>query len=1008
MDVSPATWTALSKLLDEALDLDPAARAAWADRLGTTQPEIAALLRKLLAAQASDDNLLEHLPRVEAPAVGLGPASSFSAGSNVGPYRLIREIGSGGTADVWLAERADGAFAREIALKLPRLTRLRRDLAARFAHERDILARLEHPHIARFYDAGVTEDGLPWLAMEYVDGQPINRWCDERRLGVFARVRLFAQVLDAVQFAHASLVIHRDLKPSNLLVTGDAQVRLLDFGIAKMLADGAFALETQLTQFAGRALTPDYASPEQIKGEPLTTATDVYSLGVVLYELLAGRRPYQLQLQSAAQLEQAIVTVDPPWPSSAVSTEGAQARGTTEKRLARALKGDLDTIVLKALTKESARRYATIAEFADDLRRHLAGQTVHAQPASWGYRTRKFVKRNRVAVGAATAISVALIAGTVVSLWQAQLAEEQAQRAEQQAKRAEDVKQFVLSFFGSGEIEQGATRQTTAVDLLKQARERLDAAPITDMATRVELLTTIGTGLYGLGEMEHSASALAQATSLASANLSDRDPITGKAQQLYGYTLYQRGEMQLAAQQFDAAEAHSRRIGDMVTLAGALRGKSLLHDAKGQFDIALDLASEAVRAAERQRPPVDKVTVIEAYLFSADLRTANLQKGALEPARRAYLLARELYGDRPTGLLLLTRSGYAAALANEGDPEAALAEMKAVLQQQTETFGADNFQVVPTLERLGTLEGRLGDPASAIAAYGKARRINLAQAADKTTISIAYETINLAALLATAHRYDQALAEYQKAEADFTALQGPDSEPVRWARSGTASMLVRLGRLDEADAIFSALIGQPFHEPDQEGKFKVRLGRLRSAQGRHDEALALLRAVPDYFGEITDERTRALALAVLGDALVAAGRAEESLTVSAEAQTILLKEQRNGSPDLADIAVTMARAELELGRADQAVPLTEAALAFWSRFDPKCRDTGLSHLWQARALAAIGDGANAARSLGQASDILGTVGLRSDRALLKEAQREVRKTQLASGPEQTVPQLNER
>ena len=495
MDVSAATWNTLSKLLDEALDLDPAARATWIEGLGATQPELAPVLRKLLAAHASSEttDLLQRLPAFAAEAVSPIHASGLAIGSRVGPYRLKREIASGGMADVWLAERADGAFEREVALKLPHLSRLRRDLAARFARERDILARLEHPHIARFYDAGVTTDGLPYLAIEYVDGQPIIQWCDERKLDIAARLRLFAQVLEAVQFAHANLVIHRDLKPSNILVTEGGQVRLLDFGIAKLLSDEEMAHETRLTQFAGRVLTPDYASPEQVKGESLTIATDVYSLGVVLYELLAGQLPYQLKLQSVAQLEQAIVAADPLRPSSAVSAESAQARNASEKRLTRALRGDLDTVVLKALAKEPAQRYATIAEFADDLRRHLAGQIVHARPASWGYRASKFIVRNRLAVGAAAAISVALIAATVVSLWQAQRAEEQALRAKRQAMRAEEVKQFVVSIFRDAGVEWRRSRTMTAIDVLKQARERLDAAPITDDAVRVELLTTIGT-----------------------------------------------------------------------------------------------------------------------------------------------------------------------------------------------------------------------------------------------------------------------------------------------------------------------------------------------------------------------------------------------------------------------------------------------------------------------------------------------------------------------------------
>ena len=257
-------------------------------------------------------------------------------------------------------------------------------------------------------------------------------------------------------------------------------------------------------------------------------------------------------------------------------------------------------------------------------------------------------------------------------------------------------------------------------------------------------------------------------------------------------------------------------------------------------------------------------------------------------------------------------------------------------------------------------------------------------------LNIAYARLNLGSMLATAHRYDEALDEFQKADADFTAVQGADSEPARGARSGAGSTLAKLGRLDEADAIFSALLGQPFSEPHQEGKFKGRLGLLRSAQGRHDEALALLRAAPDYFADAASERPRAVALAGLGDALVTAGRAEESLAVSKEARTLLLKEQRNGSPELADIAVNIARAQIALGHADEALAPAEEAAAFWRSFDPNHRSTGIALLWQARALAATGDASKAADVLRQARDILATAGLRADQTLLAQTREEMR------------------
>ncbi len=423
MKISATTWTTISKLLDEALDLEPAARTIWLERLQLTAPDLASSVQQLLAAHATSEtaDVLAGLPPIgnltSSSAVQIGHLG-LNAGDRVGPYLLKRELGAGGMADVWLAGRADGAFARDVALKLPRISRLRQDLTIRFARERDILARLEHPHIARLYDAGVTDDGLPYLAMEYVEGEAVDVYCRTRDLPLRERIELLLQVMAAVAHAHARLVVHRDLKPSNILVTKEGQVRLLDFGIAKLL-EGEVTGETALTELSGRALTLDYASPEQIRGEPLDTASDVYSMAVVAFEVLAGSRPYRLKRASAAQLEEAIVAVGAP-PASASAKDPS---------IARELRGDLDAILNKALKKSPSDRYQTMAAFARDLRRYLDNKPVEARPDGLAYRSSKFVRRYRLQVGAGALVSVALVVGMAVALWQAQVARQQEQRA---------------------------------------------------------------------------------------------------------------------------------------------------------------------------------------------------------------------------------------------------------------------------------------------------------------------------------------------------------------------------------------------------------------------------------------------------------------------------------------------------------------------------------------------------------------------------------------------------
>jgi len=303
MKMALAQWQVISSLLDEALALPPERRAAWLDTLHLEDETLDTLLRELLdrPGGAETADLIGTLPALDR----LPDVAQWQAGAIVGPYRLLREIGRGGMGAVWLAERADGLVKRSVALKLPIVAVARDVLAERFARERDILASLTHRNIARLYDAGFAADGQPYLALEYVDGQPLTHYCDRHRLTVRHRLELFLQVLTAVQHAHANLALHRDLKPSNVLVTAQGEIKLLDFGIAKLMAEGS-AQETALTQLSGRALTPDYAAPEQILGAPLTTAADVYALGVVLYELCAGRRPYQLRRGTRNELEDAV------------------------------------------------------------------------------------------------------------------------------------------------------------------------------------------------------------------------------------------------------------------------------------------------------------------------------------------------------------------------------------------------------------------------------------------------------------------------------------------------------------------------------------------------------------------------------------------------------------------------------------------------------------------------------------------------------------------------------
>jgi WD40 repeat protein/serine/threonine protein kinase/TPR repeat protein len=441
-------WLNLSRLLETALSLPESARSSWLAGLPADQEPLKNVLQELLSREdlrSETGGFLSTLPKLTA--AGAHGFSGLSPGALIGPYRLERELGAGGMASVWLAERTDGLLRRKVALKLPHLSSALEGLAERMARERDILAALEHPNIARLYDAGVAADGRPYLALEYVEGEPIDRYCERCGLDIVARLGFVLQVARAVTYAHTRLIVHRDLKPSNIQVDPQGGVHLLDFGIAKLLDPNV--VETRITQFAGRALTPRYASPEQIRGEPVSTASDVYSLGVLLYELLTGESPYGLGATAGALiLAQAVLTSDPVRPSETAASPASK----------RKLRGDLDTIVLKALKKDPAERYATVAELADDLERYLHGQPVRARPDSLWYRSKKFVGRNKLAVGAGLAVVLALSVGLTLAIIQAQ-------RARQETARVEAAQSRLLTQTAADRLRDGDVGGAQAIIL---------------------------------------------------------------------------------------------------------------------------------------------------------------------------------------------------------------------------------------------------------------------------------------------------------------------------------------------------------------------------------------------------------------------------------------------------------------------------------------------------------------------------------------------------------------
>ncbi len=497
-------WQRLSPLLDALLELDGDARSARLESLREEDPALAAEIETLLALEDDNEDFLSE-PLVTPPPMA-------KAESMIGPYKLDRLLGEGGMGQVWLARRADGLYQRRVALKLLRPGLADPNLRQRFTRERQILARLGHPHIARLLDAGISTDNQPYLALEYVEGEPITDWCRSRDLDTEARLKLFLQVCEAVSHAHANLIVHRDLKPSNIMVTPLDEVRLLDFGIAKLLDGSEPGRDSTRTEV--RAFTLHYAAPEQIRGEPVTTMTDVYSLGVVLYELLAETKPYRLKRQSDAEWEEAILVSDPQKPSANLLREADSdpSRTPALRRRAKQIAGDLDNIALKALSKRPEHRYPSVEAMALDLHRYLEGKPVLARPQSMAYRTRKFVQRHRWALATTVMILAVLTSALVLVTWQAR-------QAVREASRAQALQKFVTNLFeqAGGSDQQGPLDVRKLLDAgVQRGNRELARQPL----DRAELFGVIARLRLGLGDY-HEAERLLKTQSAILVGLED-------------------------------------------------------------------------------------------------------------------------------------------------------------------------------------------------------------------------------------------------------------------------------------------------------------------------------------------------------------------------------------------------------------------------------------------------------------------------------------------------------
>jgi len=828
--LAPPQWERLCALLDQALELPVASRGAWLDALPDEDAALRGHLDRLIAhagetaaSGTSSDGPFERMPPVLAEGEPALPPVT-------GPYRVLRLLGEGGMGRVWLAERTDMLHGRPIALKLPHAAWRHPDLAERMAQEREVLAVLDHPNIARIYDAGLAADGQPYLALEYVEGERIDEHVRHERLGVRAIVSLFLQITSAVAHAHARLVVHRDLKPGNVLVTPEGQVRLLDFGIAKLLSPAVGGPAAELTAPTARALTPQYAAPEQILGRPIGTAADIYALGVMLHELLTGELPYRAPRDALMKLQQEIVNEEPPRPSQRV----------TDPVRRRLLAGDLDTVILKALKKDPAARYPTALALAADLQNWLEDRPVTARPDSAAYRARKFVRRNWIVVGLAGTAVLSLGVGLGISVWQAQ-------RAVQEAQKATAIKDFLVGLFAANDIERADgrhKREQSVQQLLEQSASELGTGLRNQPEVQGELQRLVGSLLFNL-EIKDAALRVRQqrADALARAQAPASDQVAALRE--LDESLRALDRMDDARKVLDAARALCVRAGrvDTPECLGAQLDLGRVEFVQRHIDASLGLVEPLFAPTAARLLEAGDLALAHETL--AQLRAEqNRPEESYALFDKAVEMRRAQWGGDCVRLALM-RERFARHLWYLRRLARAETEFKAAWQVTVQALGPEHVATARAEMNLGRLQSYVGTGTEGRSHLRNARDVLLAQA-DRMSPTDVFE---LQAGWASALLVDGFLAEARAPLDDAAARRARLSSQEGLDQTfelTQARWQLDTGHFDEARAQFERLrdeairSGGPAHPMVADRR--LRLAQALMASTRFDAAGAELAA----------------------------------------------------------------------------------------------------------------------------------------------------------------------
>jgi eukaryotic-like serine/threonine-protein kinase len=757
--VSPARWQQIKTALYGALELDPQLRLPYIDRISANDPDMRRELESLLVAyDGAPPTFLEK------PAPAFASLQTLTAGAwkgrRVGAYELIEQIGSGGMGEVYRAVRADDEYQKQVAIKLVRVGQDSAFVVQRFKVERQILAALDHPHIARLLDGGTTGEGLPYFVMELIDGEPIDLYCESHQLDVAARLRLFLQVCGAVQYAHQHLTVHRDLKPTNILVSAEGVPKLLDFGIAKILAAQPHARSDAESKTAFRMMTPRYASPEQRGGELITTASDVYSLGIVLYELLTGEKPANVTLKAPTSGSVATVPPHVTKPSAAVRRAQAESRSkSAPAKLEKQLRGDLDSIVLKAIDHEAVRRYDSVEQFAEDIRRHLQHLPVVARPATIAYRVGSFARRHRVGVGAAALIALAMLIAVLTTQREAHIAEQALASARAESRASDQVMGYLLALFDGASPDKTGGKPIDPRALVDQGQSQLDGHLSDQPMLRARMLAALGTLYCKLGQAQPCRRDLEQALSLQSSDPA-ADPMiaaqfdrqlaaaynsAGRADE--AIALLERALRVFEAEQppnaaamaaalFELGRAYRAKDQPSKSIVVLERARSLLRDADGtdSLDSAETLGALAIAYAESSRRSESlslagaRVALVKSKVGEGDVRYFDALNDYAEVAMQAGRTdeAEQDWRQVVDGYVRV----YGRASESSIDTELSLADaffQRGKLRESIEWFrrAVEDYRIAGTLDRSEYM-GALGGLSQVLWQYGDYRGAEVA------------------------------------------------------------------------------------------------------------------------------------------------------------------------------------------------------------------------------------------------------------------------------------------